>query len=160
MYLCERFLEDTIFSWLITYLERRNFIKLRKGVEKCKKIDINIEYLSNCNDMKSYDEEFSRKVCGYKSADDYYRNISALRKIENINIPLLCINSKDDGLIPCRTIPYDDIRLNKNIFLLLTDKGAHMCFFSNEILLGLRQWNLKPIFEFLSSCQNTLKKNV
>ena len=160
MYLCERFLEDTIFSWLITYLERRNFIKLRKGVEKCKKIDINIEYLSNCNDMKSYDEEFSRKVCGYKSADDYYRNISALRKFENINIPLLCINSKDDGLIPCRAIPYDDIRLNKNVFLLLTDKGAHMCFFSNEKLLGLKQWHLKPIFEFLSSCQNTLKKNV
>ena len=160
MYLCERFLEGTIFSWIITYLERRNFKKLRKGIENCKINNINIEYLSNCDDMKSYDEEFSSKVYGYKSADDYYRKISALRNFENINIPLLCINSKDDGLIPCRVIPYDDIRLNKNIFLLLADKGAHMCFFSNEKLFGLKQWHLKPIFEFLSSCQNTIKKNV
>ena len=154
MELCERLLEDTFFSWLITYLERKNFKKIKKGVEGFKNIgNINTEYIANCDDMKSYDEEFSRKIFGFKSADDYYRSISALRVLDKVNIPLLCINSKDDGLTSFRAIPYDDIRLNENIFLLVSDKGAHMCFFSNEILFGLRQWHLKPIFEFLSSCQ-------
>ncbi len=154
MELCERFLEDTIFSLLITFLERENFKKIKYGAENCKNHSFNIELISECEDMKSYDEEFSRKIFGYKSADDYYRNISALRKIENINIPLLCINAKDDGLTSCRAIPYDDIRLNENIFLLVADKGAHMCFFSNEKISELKQWHLKPIFEFLKSCQN------
>ena len=107
MELCERFLEDTIFSWLITFLERENFKKIKSGAENCKNQNFNIEFISECEDMKSYDEEFSRKIFGYKSADDYYRNISALRKIENVNIPLLCINAKDDGLTSCRAIPYD-----------------------------------------------------
>ena len=152
MELCERFLEETFFSWVITYLERQNFKKIKKGVENCKVNCFNFEFISNCDDMKSYDEEFSSKLYGYKSADDYYRSISAIRVFDKINIPLLCINSKDDGLITYRAIPYDDIRLNKNIFLLVTDKGAHMCFFSNERLLELKQWHLKPIFEFLNSC--------
>lgn len=154
MELCERFLEETIFSWLITFLERKNFKKIRKSVEKVKNNDFNIEFISTCDDMKSYDEEFSRKLFGYKSADDYYRSVSALREFDKINIPLLCINSKDDGLTSCRAIPYDDIRLNKNIFLLVSDKGAHMCFFCNEKFFGLKQWHLKPIFEFLSACNN------
>ena len=154
MELCERLLEGTFFSWLITYLERKNFKKIKKGVEGFKNIgNINTEYIANCDDMKSYDEEFSRKIFGYKSADDYYRSISALRVLDKVNIPLLCINSKDDGLTSFRAIPYDDIRLNENIFLLVSDKGAHMCFFSNEKLFGLRQWHLNPIFEFLSACQ-------
>ena len=154
MELCERFLEETFFSWVITYLERKNFKKIKKGVENCKVNSFKFEFISNCDDMKSYDEEFSSKLYGYKSADDYYRNISAIRVFDKINIPLLCINSKDDGLITYRAIPYDDIRLNKNIFLLITDKGAHMCFFSNEMFFGLNQWHLKPIFEFLNSCLN------
>ena len=151
MELCERFLEETIFSWLITFLERDNFKKIKKGAENCKNQNFEIEIISKCEDMKSYDELFSRKIFGYKSADDYYRNISANRKIENVNIPLLCINARDDGLTSCKAIPYDDIRLNNNIFLLLADKGAHMCFFSNEKFTELKQWHLKPIFEFFSS---------
>ena len=152
--LCERLLEETIFSWIITYLERKNFKRIRKGAENCKYNDLNIDFISNCDDMKSYDEEFTRKLLGYKSADDYYRSASALRHFDKINVPLLCINSKDDGLTSCRAIPYDDIRLNKNVFLLVTDKGAHMCFFCNEKFFGLKQWHLKPIFEFLSACKN------
>ena len=157
MELCERFLEETIFSWLITFLERDNFKKIKKGAENCKNQNFEIEIISKCEDMKSYDELFSRKIFGYKSADDYYRNISANRKIENVNIPLLCINARDDGLTSCKAIPYDDIRLNNNIFLLLADKGAHMCFFS-EKFTELKQWHLKPIFEFFSSVMQ-LKEN-
>lgn len=156
MELSERFLEDTFFGYIITFLERRNFKKIRKVVESYKNIDVNIDLVANCRHLKDYDEEFSRKIFGFKSADDYYRNISSLRMFDKINIPLLCINSKDDGFVSFRSIPYDDIRLNENILLLVTDKGAHMCFFSNEKLFELKQWHLKPMFEFFDSCQKML----
>ena len=45
-------------------------------------------------------------------------NISAYNMIDKVNIPLLCLNSIDDGLTSNKTIPYDHIRLNENIFLL------------------------------------------
>jgi predicted alpha/beta-fold hydrolase len=67
-------------------------------------------------------------------------------------VPVLCINSIDDPITPYQAIAYDDIKLNPNIFLIVTDKGAHMAFVSNEKLTELKQWNLIPAFEFLN-CQ-------
>jgi abhydrolase domain-containing protein 1/3 len=154
MRLCERMCEDTIFSSLVVYLERDNFKKIKKGVEKTSiynPYNLNAEDVSICEDMKGYDELFTRKILGYKSADDYYINISAYNMIDKVNIPLLCLNSIDDGLTSNKAIPYDHIRLNENIFLLVTDKGAHMCYISNEKFTEFKQWDMKPIFEFLNA---------
>ena len=78
MRLCERMCEDTIFSSLVVFLERDNFKKIKKGVEKTSiynPYNLNAEDVSICEDMKGYDELFTRKILGYKSADDYYINI-------------------------------------------------------------------------------------
>ena len=151
MLICERMAEGTIFETLVTFLEKNNFKNIRKNVEKCKGIDINTEFIANCDIMKAYDEEFTRKVLGYKSADDYYRNISAYNKIGDVNIPILYISSRDDGMTSCCAIPFDDIRLNDKSLLLVTDRGAHMCFISNEKMTEIRQWVIKPVFEFLNA---------
>ena len=58
-------------------------------------------------------------------------------------------------MTPSQAIAYDDIKLNPNIFLIVTDKGSHMGFISNEKLVELKQWNFKPAFEFLN-CQRSL----
>ena len=71
--------------------------------------------------------------------------------VDKVSIPVLCLNSIDDGLTSNKAIPYDHIRLNENIFLLVTDKGAHMCYISNEKFTELKQWDMKPIFEFLNA---------
>ena len=154
MRLCERMCEDTIFSSLVVFLERDNFKKIKKGVEKTSiynPYNLNAEDVSICEDMKGYDELFTRKILGYKSADDYYINISAYNMIDKVNIPLLCLNSIDDGLTSNKAIPYDHIRLNENIFLLVTDKGAHNCYISDEKFTEFKQWHMKPIYEFLNA---------
>ena len=151
MLLCERLCEDTIFEWLVTYLEKDNLKKIRKSLEQCKNNFIDTEFLMNNENMKAYDEGLTRKVLGYKSADEYYRDISAYQKMKDVNIPLLCISSKDDGLTSGLAIPYDDIRMNENIMLLATERGSHMCFISNEKLFEFRQWVTKPVFEFLKA---------
>ena len=91
----------------------------------------------------------------YHTATEYYREISAIKYLTDIDVPVLCINSIDDPITPYQAIAYDDIKLNPNIFLIVTDKGAHMAFVSNERLTELKQWNLKPAFEFLN-CQRVL----
>ena len=154
MKLCQRLCEYNIISCLVSFLERRNSRKIRKSLESCKNIkNMNIEELVNCYDVKKFDEIFSAKVYGDKSADDYYRNISSCNKMAKIDIPVLCIQSDDDPMTPKDVIAYDEIKINQNLFLIVTDRGSHMSFISNEKLNEFHQWHFKPTFEFFSSIQ-------
>ena len=97
---------------------------------------------------------FSAKIYGDKSADDYYRNISSCNKMEKIDVPVLCIQSDDDPMTPKDVIAYDEVKINPNLFLIVTDRGSHMSFISNEKFKEFRQWHFKPAFEFFNSIQN------
>ena len=152
MELCSKLTEFTYIATLVTYLERKNSKKIRKSIENCPYLaDINTEELVNCEDQRRFDEIFSARCTGKKSADDYYRSISPKTKICNIDIPVLCIHSEDDLITPGMVIPYDDIKLNENIILIVTDRGAHMTFISNEKFTEFKQWHFAPAFEFLNA---------
>ena len=151
MEICSRLCEGTIISSLVTFLEQRNTKKIKDSIDKCPNLTyINTQELLQCENPFLFDELFNAKLQGYKTATQYYRNISSVKNLCNIDVPVLCINSLDDPITPYQAIAYDDIKLNPNIFLIVTDKGAHMAFVSNEKLTELRQWNLKPAFEFLN----------
>ena len=153
MEMCSRLCEGTIISTLVTHLEQRNSRKIKESIDKCPNLSyIDTKELINCEDPYLFDEIFNGRLHGYKTATDYYRGISAVKNLIDIDVPVLCINSTDDPITPYQAIAYDDIRLNPNIFLIVTDKGAHMAFVSNEKLTELKQWNLIPAFEFLN-CQ-------
>ena len=155
MKLCQRLCEYNIISYIVSFLERKNSRKIRKSIENCKNIkNMNIEELVNCYDVKKFDEIFSAKVYGDKSADDYYRNISSCNKMEKIDVPVLCIQSDDDPMTPKDVIAYDEVKINPNLFLIVTDRGSHMSFISNEKFKEFRQWHFKPAFEFFNSIQN------
>ena len=152
MKLCQRLCEYNFISCLVSFLERRNSKKIRKSIENCKYIKgLSIEELINCYDVKKFDEIFSARFYGNKSADDYYRNISSCERMENIDIPVLCINSDDDPMTPRDAIAYDEVKINPNLFLIVTDRGSHMSFISNEKLNEFCQWHFKPTFEFFNS---------
>jgi predicted alpha/beta-fold hydrolase len=153
MEMCSRLCEGTIISTLVTHLEQRNSRKIKESIDKCPNLSyMDTKELINCEDPYLFDEIFNGRLHGYKTATEYYRGISAVKNLIDIDVPVLCINSTDDPITPYQAIAYDDIRLNPNIFLIVTDKGAHMAFVSNEKLTELKQWNLIPAFEFLN-CQ-------
>jgi len=71
--------------------------------------------------------------------------------MRNINVPLLCVSAKDDQICFEESIPYDDIKLNKNIALLHTSHGTHSGFIENNGIFGVRQWTPKPVVSFLKA---------
>ena len=156
MEMCAKLSQGSFVSTLVTYLEQRNSKKIKNAIEKCSNLSyLNIKELLNCESPLLFDEIFSAKIHGFRTATEYYRNISAIKNLINIDVPVLCINSIDDPITPYQAIAYDDIRLNPNIFLIVTEKGSHMGFISNEKLIELKQWNIIPAFEFLN-CQRNL----
>ena len=137
-------------------MEQNNSKKIKNSIDKCPNLThINTQELLECENPLIFDEIFNAKLHGYRTATEYYRNISAVKTLSQIDIPVLCINSLDDPITPYQAIAYDDIRMNPNIFLIVTERGSHMAFISNEKFTELKQWNLKPAFEFLN-CQRGL----
>ena len=148
--------DGTIVSTIITSLEQKNSKKIKDSIERSPNLThINTQELIEFENPLVFDEIFNAKLHGYRTATEYYRNISAIKTLSQIDVPVLCINSLDDPITPYQAIAYDDIKINPNIFLIVTERGAHMAFISNEKLTEFRQWNLKPAFEFLN-CQSGL----
>ena len=136
MEICSRLCEGTIISSLVTFLEQRNTKKIKDSIDKCPNLTyMNTQELLQCENPFLFDELFNAKLHGYKTATQYYRNISSVKNLCDIDVPVLCINSLDDPITPYQAIAYDDIKLNPNVFLIVTDKGAHMAFVSNEITI-------------------------
>ena len=163
LYMSQRLGEDTLFESLITYFERKNYMKAVNAFNrkiKNKKKCINVDTLLSSYYVKNFDTEFFGKILGYKNGDEYYRGISSAKYIKNINKPLLVIHSKDDPICTYKGIPMDDVCENENIIFILTEKGGHSCFIENEkdFSFSPRQWMFKPAFEFVDYLKNTSKK--
>ena len=137
---------NKLYNRMLLMFLQKVVAKSKKNFEK---YNINADFILNTNQIKDFDDYVTAKLFGFMGADDYYRNVSCVHEMKNINIPLLCISSKDDQICFKEAIPYDDIKLNKNIALLLTSHGSHICFIENDGIFGVKQWILRPILSFL-----------
>jgi uncharacterized protein len=76
--------------------------------------------------IKDFDKEFTLKIIPeFETLENYYNVSSSIHYLKDVQIPLLLINSKDDPIISDEMIPYEEIKKNKNIFLITTEMGGH-----------------------------------
>lgn len=79
--------------------------------------------------MIKFDEYLTRRLLGFPSVVEYYHSLSSKDRLDKINIPLFCMNSKDDPILSFHGIPIYDCLLNKNIILMITNSGGHVGWF-------------------------------
>ena len=142
---------NKLYNRMLLMFLQKVVVKTRKNLEDLK-LDVN--FLLNDNNLKNFDDFYTAKIFGFSCADEYYRNVSSVNEMKNINVPLLCINAEDDQICFEESIPYDDIKLNKNIALLHTSHGSHSAFIENDGIFGIRQWTPKPVVSFLKAVEN------
>ena len=148
--------EESLYEQIMLHFEKKNYIPAALSINKLRNNYIDINCLKSTFYAKDFEIEFLGKILGYKSIGKYYRGISSFENVENINIPFLVINSKDDPFSSFKGVPLDEFRENKNIIFIATDQGAHSCYIENKsyFSLGTKQWILKPIIEFLNYLRN------
>ena len=153
-----RLAHNKIYNRMLLMFLQKVVKKTRKPLEELN-LNLDINFLLNTNQITDFDQYYTSYLLGFRGADDYYRNISSVNDMKNIDVPLLCIHSKDDQICFKEGIPFEEIKLNKNIALLLTSHGSHSCFIESEGLLGLfglnvKQWIIKPVSKFLKTVEN------
>jgi uncharacterized protein len=90
-----------------------------------------------------FDEALTRRVFGYKTANEYYRLSSSVLRLPYVRVPLICLNSRDDPIVPTRVD--DEIRANPWAVLIETSKGGHLGWFQGNLFLSM--WASEVIWD-------------
>jgi len=88
-----------------------------------------------------FDKEFTIKVYGFPTTDDYYEQISSSRFVDKVAVPTLSISSRDDTVSQ-----FDAIAFSDKITYLVTNLGGHNAFMDWR----MRFWFLEPLKEFIN----------
>ncbi|TFY70490.1 hypothetical protein EVG20_g2522 [Dentipellis fragilis] len=101
--------------------------------------------------LRQYHDTITSPLYGFAGADDYYAQISSVRYISKIRIPLLGLNAADDPVTGPDTLPVCDAFTNPWIVLAQTDRGGHLGWFERGPGGEICRWFVKPIGEFLGA---------
>ncbi len=132
------------------YLYDRNFcFSLSKKIElKGKQFpdQIELKYLKKVKKLIDIDEYYTGPIHGFDGAEDYYSKCNALQFIDNINIPILMICSKDDSFLSPKSIPTAFAKSNPYLHLLNPNYGGHVGFYTKG---STYFWNENAMLKFV-----------
>ncbi len=106
--------------------------------------DINIDNLDKINTLFEFDENYTAPIHGFDGAVDYYTKCSALNNLEEITIPTLIVNAKNDPFLPQECYPTDLLKNHNNVFLEIPEQGGHVGFSNAQEIY----WSERRAVEF------------
>lgn len=77
--------------------------------------------------IQELDSRLLLPACGYSSLDEYYRKDSSIDLLDEIAVPTICIDNRNDPLIHPDILqtPVDAVGRNPNIMSVVTEHGGH-----------------------------------
>lgn len=84
--------------------------------------------LSEVRRWRDFDEWFSAPICGYRDAEDFYRQASAKNFIAGIRRPTLLVSAQNDPILTPECFPVETAREHPFFHLEITREGGHCGF--------------------------------
>ncbi|MAB49815.1 MAG: alpha/beta hydrolase [Flavobacteriaceae bacterium] len=94
--------------------------------------DISITDFNTIKTLLNFDEVYTSKAHGFKSALDYYEQSSSLQFLPNITIPTLIINALNDSFLSAECYPVKEAKQNPNLYLEMPKYGGHVGFIDKK----------------------------
>jgi predicted alpha/beta-fold hydrolase len=113
------------------WIYSQRFVRsLRKKIKAKAELmpELDIEGLDSIDNLLDFDDRYTAPLHGFKNAIDYYRQCGAIRFIEDIKVPTLVVNAKNDPFLSKECFP----AMNNHPFVKLEfpDRGGHVGFAS------------------------------
>jgi len=86
--------------------------------------------MKKVKNWKDFDHYFSAPLNGYKNADDFYTQASAINFMPDIQIPVLLVNAQNDPILTPSCFPIDFAKAHQFLHLEIPEKGGHVGFSS------------------------------
>jgi hypothetical protein len=109
--------------------------------------------LEQVRDIYAFDDRFTAQAFGFGSADNYYATQSANQFLDQIRVPTLLVQAKDDPLIPFAVYDHPAFSTNPHLRLLATEHGGHLGFISKT---KPRFWLDQVLVHWLLEVRNTV----
>lgn len=85
-----------------------------------------------------FDAAFTAPLCGFGTAENYYRLCSSAQFIRQIRVPTLILTAADDPLVPAT--PFWQLALPSAVTLQVTEHGGHLGFIGRSTHVPDRRW--------------------
>lgn len=113
--------------------------KLKKKVlQKAKKYPDNFDLksLGEVRRLIDFDDRFTAPIHGFENAIDYYQRCSSINYLEDITIPTLIVNARNDPFLSGSCFPVDKLANHDFVELLTPSNGGHCGFADREFKNG------------------------
>jgi len=133
-----------------TFYARRFMGKLKKKIEaKGKQFPglLDLDRLPQVRSFDDFDTHYTAKLHGFKDAADFYEQASPHTRIQDIGIPTLILNAKNDPLLGEECYPVAFAKSSESIFLEMPTRGGHTGFTISNSEFNYSEYRL---LEFLT----------
>lgn len=120
--------------------------KVRERKDYLRSHGIDADKILKVKNLNEFDELFTAPYYGFKDANDYYDQVSAIKFLPTISTPTLIVNALDDPFLTQQCFPYELIAQNPLLHFETPMFGGHLGFFTknpNNVF-----WTEKKSFDF------------
>lgn len=116
--------------------------------------ELKIDGIHNIKTLMEFDDIYTAPLHGFRNAAHYYQQCSAIRVVENIRIPALIINAKNDPFLSRECFPEKLLRNHPCVRFEQPARGGHVGFvqFNKNGLY----WSEERAIDFLSGTEKSL----
>ena len=115
------------------------------------------EEIKACDNLLDIDNLYTSRAHDFEDALDYYSQNSSRQFLENIEIPTLLINAKNDGFLSPGCYPFETAAKNEHLYLETPEYGGHVGFIQHRRITYNEERALEFIETQLQSFQKKLK---
>ncbi len=117
-------------------------------------IDVSPKEINKCKNFIDFDNLITAPHLGFKNASEYYNFASARQHIENTEIPILLIQSKDDPFLSRSCYPVRLAKKNPLVHLEMTISGGHVGFIQHD--KKFHYWAEERVAQFINGQINAV----
>ncbi|OWF38793.1 protein ABHD15-like [Mizuhopecten yessoensis] len=99
-----------------------------------------------CGSMLTFQEQVYCR--SNESLDQFLERNDPMRDVDDISVPVLCVNSTDDPICKHNHTPFDIFQFYPNMLLVATDHGGHCGFLES---VHRPSWTDKLVVDYLAS---------
>lgn len=112
--------------------------------------------VANAKTVRDFDEAVTRVTFGFDSVDAYYDASSSKLAIENVSIPLLVVQAKDDPIAVSDAVPREVIEKKTTpgcVVLVETESGGHLGWTAGSEAPFGSPWPDVGAMQFFEACR-------
>jgi len=86
--------------------------------------------------LPEFDEAYTRRLAGYETVDEMYKQSSCSLFMDAITVPVVFINAQDDPIVPepLLSIPQQYVDSRDKSAFILTTHGGHLGFYDGGLI--------------------------